>query len=135
MMIHPGFVGIDVSKHFLDVCDAGGTERFANTVETVTKLAHRWRGSCVLFEATGRYDLALRKALEAEGVSYTRVNPARARDFARATGRLAKTAVIEAQVLAARAQSSLFAPERGGTNWCTGASRTARAGATALMPP
>src|SRR6187455_2435706 len=112
MMIHPGFVGIDVSKHYLDVCDAGRTERFANTAENVTKLARRWRGSCVLFEATGRYDLALRKALEAEGICYTRVNPARARDFARATGRLAKTDVIDARVLADMAQSSLFARER-----------------------
>lgn len=112
MTIHPGFVGIDVSKHYLDVCDAGRTERFANTAENVVQLARRWRGSCVLFEATGHYDLALRKALEAEGICYTRVNPARARDFARATGRLAKTDVIDARVLADMAQSSLFARER-----------------------
>ena len=112
MMIHPGFIGIDVSKHYLDVCEGDRTERFANTAESARSLACRWQGSFVLFEATGRYDLELRKALEAAGVTYARVNPARARDFARATGRLAKTDAIDARVLATMAQSSLFARER-----------------------
>jgi transposase len=112
MMIHPGFVGIDVSKHYLDVCEGDRTARFANTAESARSLAGRWQGSFVLFEATGRYDLELRKALEAAGIAYARVNPARARDFARATGRLAKTDAIDAHVLAAMAQSSLFARER-----------------------
>jgi len=112
MIIHPGFVGIDVSKHFLDVFDSGRTERVANTAETAAALARRWHGSFVLFEATGRYDARLRKALEAEGISFARVNPARARDFARATGRLAKTDAIDARMLAAMAQSLSVARER-----------------------
>src|SRR5215468_12688583 len=103
MIIHPGFVGIDVSKHFLDIFDSGRTERVANTAEAAAALARRWHGSFVLFEATGRYDARLRKALEAEGISFARVNPARARDFARATGRLAKTDAM--RMLAAMAQS------------------------------
>src|ERR1700740_3701099 len=106
MMIHPGFVGIDVSKHYLHVCEGDRTARLANTAQSAASLARRWHGSFVLFEATGHYDLALRKALEAEGIAYARVNPARARDFARATGRLAKTDAIDAHVLAAMAQSS-----------------------------
>jgi len=112
MIIHPGFVGIDVSKHFLDVFDSGRTERVANTAEAAAALARRWHGSFVLFEATGRYDVRLRKALEAEGISFARVNPARARDFARATGRLAKTDAIDARMLAAMAQSLSVARER-----------------------
>jgi transposase len=112
MIIHPGFVGIDVSKHFLDVFDGGRTERVATTVENATALARRWHGSFVLFEATGCYDNRLRKALEAEGISFARVNPARARDFARATGRLAKTDAIDARMLAAMAQSLSVARER-----------------------
>jgi len=112
MNIHPGFVGIDVSKHFLDVFDNGRVERIANTTEAIAALVARWHESFVLFEATGRYDARLRKALEAEGVSFTRVNPARARDFARATGRLAKTDAIDARMLAAMAQSLSFARER-----------------------
>jgi transposase len=112
MNIHPGFVGIDVSKHFLDIFDNGRTERVANTEENAAALAGRWHGSFVLFEATGRYDTRLRKALQAAGVSFARVNPARARDFARATGQLAKTDAIDARMLASMAQSLRVARER-----------------------
>lgn len=112
MIIHPGFVGIDVSKHFLDVFDNGRVERVPNTAESVAALTARWQESFVLFEATGRYDACLRRALEAAGVSFARVNPARARDFARATGQLAKTDAIDARMLASMAQSLRVARER-----------------------
>ena len=69
MIIYPGFVGIDVSKHFLDIFDNGRVERVPNTDESVAALAARWQASFVLFEATGRYDARVRKALEAAGVS------------------------------------------------------------------
>ncbi|MFN4101250.1 MAG: IS110 family transposase, partial [Pararhodobacter sp.] len=59
----------------------------------------------VVFEATGVYDQTLQRALEAAGIAHARVNPARVRDFARATGRLAKTDAIDAEVLAAFARS------------------------------
>jgi transposase len=112
MIIHPGYVGIDVSKHHLDVFESGRTERVANTAEGVASLVGRWHDRFVLFEATGHYDGCLRRALEAEGITFARVNPARARDFARATGRLAKTDRIDARMLAAMAQSLSFARER-----------------------
>lgn len=105
MMIHPGFVGIDVSKHHLDIFAGGRTERIANDADSVAALLGRWRESFVLFEATGRYDRCLRQALAAAGIAFARVNPARARDFARATGHLAKTDAIDARCLAAMAQS------------------------------
>lgn len=113
MTIHPGFVGIDISKHHLDIFEDGRSERFANSAESVANLVGRWHGRFVLFEATGRYDRLLRQALEAAGVAFARVNPARARDFARATGRLAKTDRIDARMLAAMAQSLGLARERG----------------------
>lgn len=112
MMIHPGFVGIDVSKHHLDIFEDGRSVRFANTAQSVAELAGRWHGRFVLFEATGHYDRRLRQALEAAGIAFARVNPARARDFARATGRLAKTDCIDARMLAAMAQSLGLARER-----------------------
>ena len=105
MTIHPDVVGIDVSKHHLDVFDAalGRGERLVNTAEVVAALAERWArsGRIVVFEATGRYDQALRRGLEAAGVAYARVNPTRARDFARAAGFLAKTDAVDARMLAA----------------------------------
>jgi transposase len=108
MKIHPGFVGIDISKHHLDVFDGGvgTTRRFYNLPEAIDRLIAGWNGGdvFVLFEATGRYDRLLRQALAATGHAFTRVNPARARDFARAAGFLAKTDAIDAQMLAAMAQ-------------------------------
>lgn len=109
MKIHPGFVGIDISKDTLDIFDGrGGTSgRIANRAEAITEAVASWRGCdvFVLFEATGRYDTMLRLALSEAGVRFARVNPARARDFARAAGFLAKTDTIDAQMLAAMAQA------------------------------
>ena len=105
MTIHPDVVGIDVSKHHLDVFDAalGRGERLNNTAEAIAALAGRWAGTdrTVVFEATGHYDRTLRRGLEAAGIAYARVNPTRARDFARAAGFLAKTDAVDARMLAA----------------------------------
>lgn len=106
MIIHPGYVGIDVSKHHLDVFDAvNGARRIANTAEAIAALvAGLAGGDFVVFEATGAYDRALARALSAAGVRHARVNPGRARDFARAAGFLAKTDQVDARMLAAMAQ-------------------------------
>lgn len=104
MTIHPDVVGIDVSKHHLDVFDAAldRGERIANQAEQIQALAARWvgQGRFVVFEATGRYDMILRRALDAAAIAYARVNPAQARDFARAAGFLAKTDAVDARMLA-----------------------------------
>jgi transposase len=109
MIIHPGFAGIDISKHHLDVFDGkvGKPERFENTAAKARKLAKRFKsqGTFVVFEATGRYDRCLREAFVAEQMVFARVNPARARDFARATGQIAKTDAIDARLLATMAQT------------------------------
>ena len=109
MIIHPGFVGIDISKNYFDVYDGavGKHERFANSDGEARVLALRFKtsDSFVLFEATGRYDRVLRLALGECGVTFSRVNPKRARDFARCTGRIAKTDAIDANMLAAMAQT------------------------------
>lgn len=117
MIIHPKFVGIDISKKYLDVFDGalGRVERFDNNLQAVHALAKRFKknGSHVLFEATGRYDRFLRAAFTEIDLAFVRVNPARARDFARATGQLAKTDAIDATMLAAMAQTlspSVFVP-------------------------
>lgn len=103
-MIHPDVVGCDVSKHFLDLFDARSqrSERIANTdVAIAAWLGQlRQRQAFVVFEATGVYDRRLRHALTDAGVAHARVNPSRARDFARAAGFLAKTDAIDARMLA-----------------------------------
>lgn len=102
-------VGIDVSKHTLDIFDdaVGKPERIANAPRPITEQVARWRcgNVFVLFEATGVYDRELAEALHQAGVRFARINPARARDFARAHGRLAKTDAIDAKMLAGFART------------------------------
>ncbi|WP_441499790.1 IS110 family transposase, partial [Bradyrhizobium sp. 2TAF36] len=72
----------------------------------ITQIVARWRCDVlVVFEATGVYDLELREALGQAGIRFARINPARARDFARASGQLAKTDPIDARMLAAFARA------------------------------
>jgi len=104
MTLHPDVLGIDVSKHQLDIYDPAGRvpRRIANCPAEAGELAGMLAGrDClVVLEATGRYDGVLRKALAGAGVRHARVNPEQARDFARAIGRRAKTDAVDARMLA-----------------------------------
>jgi len=109
------YVGIDVSKQHLDIFDEGlgVPERIANAPQAITQIVARWRCDVlVVFEATGVYDLELREALGQAGIRFARINPARARDFARASGQLAKTDPIDARMLAAFARALKPATEQ-----------------------
>jgi len=103
MMITPDVVGIDVSKHHLDIFygSSGEAERLANTADKVGELAMRLDGRFVVFEATGAYDELLRRAFAGAGVCFARINPTQARSFAKAAGFLAKTDQVDARMLAA----------------------------------
>ena len=99
------FVGIDVSQAALDVHlrPTGTARRFDNTPEGIAALLSWLRPSAptlVVLEATGGYENAVVAALSLRGLPVSLVNPKRARDFARALGRLAKTDTIDACVLA-----------------------------------
>lgn len=98
-------VGVDVSKGRLDVCLLPGGEAFsvANDPEGIDALVGRLREAgpeLVVLEATGRYERPAATAVAAAGIAVAIVNPRQARDFAKATGRLAKTDKIDAFVLA-----------------------------------
>jgi transposase len=115
MIIHPGIIGIDVSKAHFDIFDAerGRPERLPNSSEAAHALARRLaarQNGFAIFEATGIYDQHLREVFDAGDIAYARVNPQQARDFARATGRRAKNDAIDARMLAAMAQA--LAPAR-----------------------
>lgn len=97
-------VGIDVGKAALDVAIDGetGIARFPNTDAGIRKLMRRLAGvseARVVVEATGGYEDALLEACCDVGVWVSRINPRQARDFARATGELAKTDAIDARLL------------------------------------
>lgn len=98
-------IGVDVSKAFLDAAVHGthGGRRFANNSAGIAKLVG-WIGegeeTRVVLEATGGYERPVLRALAERGIWVCRINPRQARDFARATGRLAKTDKLDAQALA-----------------------------------
>ncbi len=97
--------GIDVSKRRLDVRLLPGRQAFsvANDPEGIDELVRRFeeaRPELVVLEATGRYERPVAAAIAALGIAVAVVNPRQARDFAKATGKLAKTDKIDAEVLA-----------------------------------
>jgi len=96
-------VGIDVGKASLDVAIDGvpGVARFANTAAGIGKLIRRLRAvaEARVVEATGGYEEPLLDACCDAGLWVARINPRQARDFARATGELAKTDEIDARLL------------------------------------
>ena len=97
------FVGIDVSKDFLDVAAGEATvERFANSEQGVTQLYEKLRGfnvQLVVMEATGGYQRLALAMLHQSGLPTVAVNPRQVRDFARAMGVLEKTDQVDARML------------------------------------
>ncbi len=98
------FVGIDVSQSQLDVAVRPGARFSAPNDEhglaTVVAQLHRLAPVLIVLEATGGLEVPLAGALAADGLPVVVVNPRQVRDFARATGQLAKTDALDAQVLA-----------------------------------
>ena len=99
------FVGIDVSKKSLDVAvrPSGEHARFENDEAGVAALVARLKElvpQLVVAEATGKLESAVVAAIAAAKIAIAVVNPRQVRDFAKATGRLAKTDAIDAAILA-----------------------------------
>lgn len=98
-------VGIDVAKAELVVAarPSGECWTVANDERGVRTLVERLRTErpeLIVLEATGGYELLCASALAAAGLPVVVVNPRQVRDFAKATGQLAKTDRIDADVLA-----------------------------------
>lgn len=105
MTTPPVFVGIDVSKDRLDVALRPTSDRWAVAHDEagITTLVDRLRRrtpTLVVLEATGGLEVPLTGALAAAGLPVVVVNPRQVRDFAKATGKLAKTDALDASVLA-----------------------------------
>ena len=99
------WVGIDVSKSRLDVALGADGELFdlANDPRGIAALLARLSKlelARVLVEASGGLETALVAELGAAGLPVVVVNPRQVRDFARATGQLAKTDALDARLLA-----------------------------------
>ena len=99
------FIGIDVSKAQLDVQvrPTGEQFRVENNEEGIAGLAARLKGlgpKLIVLEASGGYQGAAVARLALEKLPVAVVNPRQVRDFAKATGRRAKTDALDAAVLA-----------------------------------
>ena len=99
------YAGIDVAKDRLDLAvrPSGAVRTVAYDADGIRGLVSELQSlgpSAVVLESTGGLELLLAGALAAASLPVVVVNPRQVRDFARATGRLAKTDVLDAQVLA-----------------------------------
>jgi transposase len=111
------YAGVDVSKDRLDVCVRrseperhGGGDAFVVAhdeagIDTLVSRLVEKRPVLVIVEATGGFERAVVGALAAAGLPVAVVNPRQVRDFARATGKLAKTDALDAEVLARFAEA------------------------------
>jgi transposase len=105
MSATPTFVGIDISKAYLDTATkpGGSLGRHTNDPAGIAALVARLGPLApvlVVVEATGGLELPVLAALQVAGIPTAAINPRQARDFARAAGRLAMTDRIDAEVLA-----------------------------------
>ena len=99
----PLCIGADVSKLWIDFCDTQGrAKRVDNRPDAIeAAFIGPWADvALVVCEATGGYERALMRAAEKLSLRLRRVHPSRARAFAQATGRLAKTDPLDAAILA-----------------------------------
>ena len=99
------YVGIDVAKTNIDIAvrpigrvwqtsyDGAGIDELVSQLTSLTP-------TTVVLEATGGLEVPLAAALATAALPVVVVNPRQVRDFAKATGRLAKTDALDAQVLA-----------------------------------
>lgn len=98
-------IGIDVSQATLDVAASPSGEQWQTTNDEVgiSELVERVRAlepRRIVLEASGGYETPVLAMLASAGLPVVAVNPRQVRDFARSTGRLAKTDALDAQVLA-----------------------------------
>jgi transposase len=98
-------VGIDVAKAALDVAvrPQGEERQLSNDAAGIAEIVgwlQTLKPQVIVVEATGGYEAALVAELGVASLPVAVVNPRHVRDFARATGRLAKTDRLDAQALA-----------------------------------
>lgn len=108
MQQQPTFVGVDVSKAHLDVAFPGKkpwrTGNDAAGIAALKRQLAKLDSPHLVCEATGRLTRSLQQSLQQSAIPMSRLNPRQVRDFARASGRLAKTDAIDAGIILSFAQ-------------------------------
>jgi transposase len=101
----PIYIGIDVAKEHLDVFFSHTQKhvQVKNTEGGYNQIVKELEGNekiVAVMEATGGYERRAAHNLVSQGISVTIVNPRQVRDFAKASGKLAKTDKIDARLIA-----------------------------------
>lgn len=111
-MIAQDVIGVDIAKDWIDVfyLSTALHARIVTTRPALQSFARAAKGCLVVLEASGGYERTVTEALTQAGVPYARVNPRQAREFARASGRLAKTDRVDAAGLARMGRALDLAP-------------------------
>jgi transposase len=99
------YVGIDISKDSLDVAIHASNKQwqFPNDTAGINRLCRvlkKLNPDLIVFEATGGYEMPLYLSLDKAGLLVAPVNPRQVRDFAKSTGKLAKTDILDARIIA-----------------------------------
>lgn len=113
--VKPRFVGVDISKSWIDIADtAGRKQRVTNEASAIdAAFAGPWSDCAVIVcEATGGYEHAFMDVAEAQGLALRRAHPNRVHAFARASCGLAKTDDLDAKMLAKFAAFTADEPAR-----------------------
>ena len=115
MSASPVFVGVDVAKAQLDIAlrPTGARWAVTNDETGMAVLVTRLQAvppTLIVLEATGGYHRAVVAALAAAALPLVVINPRQVRDFAKATGQLAKTDVLDARAVAHFAEAVRPAP-------------------------
>jgi transposase len=103
LLADPAFVGVDVSKSWVDFADTNGRKgRVENEYAPLkAALLGPWSNCAnMVCEATGGYERVLMRVAREVGAPLRRIHPNRARAFGQATGRLARTDPLDARTLA-----------------------------------
>lgn len=98
-----GYIGIDVAQEELVVAREGvaGSKVYVNSERGYRDLVQDLKDAqLIVLEATGGYERGVVASLGGAGLPVVVVNPRQVRDFAKATGQLAKTDRLDAHVLA-----------------------------------
>ena len=104
------FIGIDVSKERLDIGSypSGQCQSVTHDDASIQGLVAQWkelRPRLIVLEATGGFERRISRALVSAELRFTIVNPRHVRNFAKATGQLAKTDRMDALILARYAEA------------------------------
>src|SRR5689334_19623660 len=98
------YIGIDVSKANLDVFILPKRKymQFSNDAVDIQKLLAKVKlfpNALIVLESTGGYEVSVNNALSKANLNVCVVNPRQIRDFAKASGRLAKTDKVDAEII------------------------------------